>query len=281
MALTLTDKLNRKVSFALNQVGTRETARLAMNCLDLTALNGDETKAEILDLCDVAKYNQLAAVCVYPEHLATARKAIRDGDVAVATVINFPFGDKRTGSSEKATVETTQADITKALDDGANQIDIVLPHAAFLRGERNYVRDILVAAGDLCRARNATLKVILETAAFDQSGTLRFACQTAITAGAHCLKTSTGKHPKGGASMDAVAIMLDEISKCRHVVGIKVSGGVKTNTECAQYIMLARSVLGWDCINPRLFRIGSSSILPHLLQELAPTCRANAPRCGC
>lgn len=277
MPITLPDKLQRKISFAQNQVGTRETARLALDCLDLTALAGDETKADIFDLCDVAKYNYNAAVCIYPEHVANARKAIRDAEVGVATVINFPYGDKRTNSDEKATAETTKQDVEKAIADGASQIDIVLPYAAFQRGEKNYTRELLETCAKICRHKNVMMKVILETAAFPQSGTLRFACQTAIAAGAHCLKTSTGKHPAGGATLEAAALMLDEISKCRHVVGIKIAGGVKSNTECAQYMTLARSILGWDSIQPRLFRIGSSSLLPHLLGELAPVGKAPAP----
>lgn len=271
MTLTLPNDLDKRVRFARNQPGNRETARRALDCLDLTALSGTETKADILELCDLAKHNYVAAVCVFPEHVATARSAIRKGDVAVATVINFPFGDKRTNADEKATPDTTRRDVLAAIAAGASQIDIVLPYEAFLRGEGNYTRSLLASCATACKSKEDVLmKVILESAVYEDAGTLRFACQTAMRHGAQCIKTSTGKHPAGGASLEAAAIMLDEIRKGHNTVGIKLSGGVKSNAECAQYMTLARAIMGWDVIQPRLFRIGSSSLLPHLLQELAP-----------
>lgn len=259
--------LTRKVDMAKNARPSREIARAALNCLDLTSLTGNEDENAIFELCDVAKHNRLYSVCIYPEHVETARRALKNSDIVIATVINFPHGNKRTNAEEKATPESVKADVRKAIDAGARQIDIVLAHDDFRAGDKAYPASLLKACRDAC-PDDVTMKVILETASFTSSHTLHQACKLAIQHGADCLKTSTGKHPSGGADLIRAAILFDEAKSALRTVGVKISGGVKTVEDCAQYIALARSIMGWNCIQPQLFRIGGSSLMGPLLDTL-------------
>lgn len=270
MTLELTDKLQRLVNIAGNARGTRQTARLALDCFDLTSLRGDEEKEEIYDLCDIARHNHLASVCVYPDQIRNAKAVLKDGPVRIATVINFPTGRMRTLSDIAATPETIRLDVAEALHHGARQIDIVLPLDYFREGTAaslNEVKAMLRACRVAC-GKDVTMKVIFETAAFDNAVDLRQACKIAIGQKTDCLKTSTGKHPAGGATMEAAAILMDEAQKASHHVGCKISGGVKTNDDCARYMTLNEGIRGRNSIRPEFFRIGASSLLDQLLPVL-------------
>lgn len=265
--LCLEPHLKRKVAWAKNAVSDRETARLALDCLDLTSLKGDETKEDIFALCDRAKYNRLASVCLYPPFIEIAKRAIKDEPVTIATVVNFPYGDKRSLKDERATPETTAEDASKAVAAGASQIDIVLAHEDFRSGKSEYAEDLLKACRNAC-GKDVTMKVILETASFGDSNELRKACKLAIKYGADCLKTSTGQHPNGGATLGAAAILMDEAQQALKQVGVKISGGIQSGDDCAQYMTLARSIFGWNIIKPDTFRIGASGVLKPLLETL-------------
>ncbi len=272
--MQLDAKMKFKVAMARHAVGTRETARQALDCFDLTSLTGQETDRDIFDLCDIAKNNRLASVCIYPAYVATAKKAIRDDALVIAAVINFPHGHKRTMRDDPATAETTAEDTARAVAAGARQIDIVLAHDDFRARRRHYVTDMLRACRHAC-GEGVTMKVILETASFKKADELRAACQLAIRAGADCLKTSTGKHPGGGATLEAASVLLDEAHRAFRPVGVKISGGIRTVDDCARYMTLARSVAEWNIVRPDSFRIGASSLLGPLLDTLKPA--ASAP----
>lgn len=267
--ITISDPhLQKCIDFAKNARGTRETAGDAKTCLDLTSLRGDETKEDILELCDMAKHNYLASVCVYPDQVSTCAAFLQKTGVKVATVINFPNGLTRTLNGEMATPDTTAADIRAAVAAGAKQVDVVFPYAQFLSGNSFNAHSILQAASKAC-PDHVTFKVILETAAFQNEETLRHACKLAIQRGADCLKTSTGKHQNGGATMEAAAILLDEAYKAGRRVGVKITGGIRTNDHCARYMTLARGIRGdWNTICPDLFRIGASDLLDNLNRSL-------------
>lgn len=267
MTFTLPATLNKKMAISRCAVMTREVAREAMSCLDLTSLKGNETDNDIFELCDVAKANRVASVCIYPDKVPVAKKSIKDGSVIVATVINFPHGDKRTLSNEIATAETTAEDVSKAVAAGAKQIDIVLSHDDFRQGKIREVTSLLQACRMSC-PEGVTMKVIIETASFDDTTSLISACRLSIKQGADCLKTSTGKHKKGGATLEAAAILMNEAYRSNRKVGCKISGGVSIEN-CAQYMILARAIMKkWDVIQPALFRIGASSLLNDLLDVM-------------
>lgn len=263
---TFSEMAQRKARFAMNAPATREIARKALDCLDFTSLRGNEDDAAIFELCDTAKYNHLFSVCLYPDHVSTAARALKESGVVIATVINYPHGNKRTLSEEDASPESTARDVSRAIAQGAGQIDIVLPHEAYRAGRKNYARSLLAACKTAC-AGKVKMKVILETASFESLDDLGAACRFAISCGADCLKTSTGKHPNGGADLSRAAVLFDEAHRS-DLTGVKISGGITTVEQCAQYIMLARSIRGWNSINPSLFRIGGSNILKPLLNTL-------------
>lgn len=266
----LSARLHQKIAWARNAPADRKSARLALDCLDLTSLKGDESNQDIWDLCDVAAANRLASICIYPDYVATAAQALknRPEQVRIATVINFPHGDKRTLSAAAATPETTAEDVSKAIAAGATQIDVVLDYKSFQSGLAYKAEDLLRAAREACG--ETPMKVILETASFKSHEHLERAAHLAVDCGADCLKTSTGKHTDGGATLEAAAILMHVAYNARDPVGCKISGGVKTTKDCAEYITLARSIGGWDAIRPDNFRFGASSILTELINTLRP-----------
>lgn len=276
MTLDLPKKLQALVNLARHQKGTRETARLALDCLDYTSLSGDETISDIHELCDIARHNRVASVCVPPRYVAVAKQALKGCDVTIATVGNFDDGIHRSFSKEPATPETIKEDVKKAIADGATQFDLVFPRHDFGKGDYLKVKEKLRACRISC-AEGIKMKVIFETAAFDTSRDLRAACHLAIGQQADCLKTSTGKHPLGGATLEAAAILLDEAQKAPYPVGVKISGGVRSNNDCASYITLARGIRGHNSISREFFRIGASSLLDQLIPILGNKVQPNSP----
>lgn len=259
--LYLPPDIERKVLMAKNQsVVTPEIARLALDCLDLTALSGNETDDDVRALCHKAITYHLPTICVFPDKVKMASQWLKGTDVKVATVINFPYGEKRTNSNELASIETTAEDIARAVAMGATQIDIVQPYDA-----RPGLAQDLIRAARLACPQNVTLKSILETASYKDTYDLADAALIAIASGADCIKTSTGRHVHGGATLDAAAIILQAIKKSGQPIGIKISGGIRTGEECAQYMALQRSFFGWNSVQPELFRIGGSQVLDNLL----------------
>jgi deoxyribose-phosphate aldolase len=254
--------LSQNIAEARKARATKAVALTALRSLDLTSLNDDDTKESIQEL--VAKANQkklghVAAVCVYPRFLRQAFNAESKDGIGRATVINFPSGKGQSA-------QTTQ-DVKKAIASGANEIDIVLDYQSFLRGNAEKAEVLLRACRDACGA-DVKLKVILESAAFDDYKNLYAASRLALDCGADFLKTSTGKSPKGGASLEAAATMMQAILDADSAAGLKVSGGVKTVGDCAQYESLAKKMMGKDWVSPATFRIGASGVLTDILQRL-------------
>ena len=197
----------------------------------------------------------VAAVCVWPQFVSVARHILEHSFVRTATVINFPSG--------QATTDRVMDDIGEALDDGANEIDLVFPYLRFLEGEKLHAREMLENARDIMR-NGEILKVILETSAFSQERTLQEAAQLAIDCGADFLKTSTGKRPIG-ATLPATEILLKIIKEAPRDVGLKISGGLRTLDDVLPYMTLIDKMMGLDWMTPRSFRIGSSQLYNALL----------------
>lgn len=265
LPLHLPPDIQRKVQMARHQsVITPQIARMALNCLDLTALTGNETEQDILKLCNQAVSYNLATVCVLPDKVKMAAQFLKGTGIKVATVINFPYGEKRTGRDhEYATVETTAEDVARAIAMGAEQIDIVQPHDT----RPGHAQDILRAARLAC-PQHVTLKSILETASYTDAYDLANACFIAIASGVDCLKTSTGRHVNGGATLEAAAVLMQAIKKSGREIGVKISGGIGDAETCAQYIALQQIYFGANSVAPKRFRIGGSRVLNSLLAKL-------------
>lgn len=235
-----------------------QAARRALPLVDLTSLNDDDTPERIAALCEqaVTPAGPVAAVCVYAPFVRRCVQALRGSGVRVATVANFPAGG--------LDVAGMRAEIERELADGAEEIDVVLPYAAYRDGDREAALELVRAARQA--AGGATLKVILETGRLEDPALIRAASDDALAAGADFLKTSTGKL-KPGATPEAARPMLEAIKSAGRG-GFKASGGVRTAEDAARYLQLADELLGPDWATPETFRLGASSLLDDLLAAL-------------
>jgi deoxyribose-phosphate aldolase len=224
-----------------------ETVRRAVELVDLTSLNDDDTPERIDALCERAAAAGVAAVCVYPQFV---RQAKRHG-VRVATVANFPAGS--------AGPEAVAREANAAVDDGADEVDVVLPYERYAAGDREAALEVVRAARDA--SAGAVLKVILETGRLGEQ--VRAAADDALAAGADFVKTSTGKL-KPGATPAAARPMLEAIKAAGHG-GFKASGGIRTAADAAVYLELADEIMGAGWATPRTFRFGASALLDDLL----------------
>jgi len=221
--------------------------------IDLTTLNENDTQDSIKILCDKALTAQVAAVCVYPQYITLAKDSLDASSIKVATVVNFPHGN----SDINLAIQETEM----ALHAGADEIDLVAPYNCYFENDRKTAVEMIEACKSICGAR--TLKVIIETGALKTPDLIRMATEDAIEAGANFVKTSTGKI-EAGATLEAAAIILNSIKESNRNVGIKISGGLRTKEQCAQYLKLAELIMGTDWISPKTFRIGASSLLDNL-----------------
>lgn len=229
-----------------------------LSLLDLTSLNDDDTPAVIDTLCDNATQSigKVAAVCVYPQFVAQSRARLPENNgINVATVVNFPTGDEP--------LADVLAQTQQALADCANEIDLVFPYKALQQGDTAAGEEMCSQIATLVHQHSSSLKVILETGALSPAEIAQ-AAQIAIAAGADFLKTSTGKIAHG-ASLEASAILLEQIAQAKQPVGLKISGGVRDIATAQAYIAQAAAKMGEDWVQPENFRIGASSLLKELI----------------
>lgn len=237
--------------------------------LDLTSLGEDDDLARIEALCAAARtpHGAPAALCVYPEWIATCRARLQDAGpaaVRVATVVNFPDGGD---DPERVRRETR-----RALAAGADEIDVVLPWRRLQAGDAAAAAAVLRACREACGER-ASMKVILETGMLGEDALIREAADLALDAGADFLKTSTGKAAVN-ATPAAARLLLQATQARGGRCGVKVAGGVRTLAQAAAYFDLADAILGSQWATPQRFRFGASSLLDDILAALA----TGAPR---
>lgn len=182
--------------------------------IDHTLLAPEATTDRVRELCLEALELGVGAVCVSPNHVATAAHALRGSPVGLASVVGFPSGAHR--------AEVKAAEAAAACADGATELDMVVPLGAVVAGEWEVV-GAHVAAVRSAASRPVVLKVILESAALDDDQVDR-ACAVVVGAGADYVKTSTGFHPTGGATPDAVRRMRAAVG---WDIGVKASGGIR------------------------------------------------------
>ncbi len=245
----------------------REAAAFALSLLDLTNLRDDCDNAAIENLCLRAQtpYGNSAAICIWPRFVAHARQILGAGHpVRIATVVNFPLGDL-------AVVDVVE-ETRKAIEGGADEIDLVIPYKAFIAGDEVAVTTMVEAVRAACP--QSTLKVILETGELRDMALVKRASELAIAAGADFIKTSTGK-VSVNATLEAADIMLRAIRESKAKVGFKPAGGISTVADADLYLRLAESILGPNWVMPSTFRFGASSLLDDILAVLGGT---TAPR---
>lgn len=235
-------------------------AKRALPCLDLTNLDDDCDEAAVDQLAAraITDFGPVAAVCVWPRFVTQAHQLLGHRGVRIATVVNFPSGDDDAGAV---------ADLTEqAVEDGADEIDMVIPYRALLEGREatviTRVKRVRHAAGSRIK-----VKAILETGVLSKIELIHRAACLAIEGRADFIKTSTGKVPIN-ATLRAARAILEEIRDSGEAVGLKAAGGVRTTQDAVNYLDLADEVMGEGWATPETFRIGASSLLDALLATL-------------
>jgi deoxyribose-phosphate aldolase len=249
-----------------------QALKLALNMIDLTTLEGKDTEGKVMQMCYKAMHPHLAlpdlpttaAVCVYPTMVKTAKDALKGSAVKVASVSTaFPSGN--------STMQIKLLDTQLALDNGADEIDMVISRGEFLKGNYNFVFDEIATIKDLTHKHNARLKVIFETGEISTLDNVRRASDIAIYAGADFIKTSTGKIGVA-ATMPVTLVMLDAIKdyyfKTGIQVGMKPAGGISNAKGALQYLVMLHETLGNAWLDNKWFRFGASSLANDLILQL-------------
>lgn len=267
--------------------------RLALSMVDLTTLEGKDTPEKVRSLCRKAAdpgdgtldLPAVAAVCVYPTLAGVARGALdalgsRGRGVKVAAVATgFPSG--------QYPLKVRLADVRRAVEAGADEIDMVISRGAFLAGDRRRVREEIAQTVEACG--RAHLKVILETGELETLDNVRAASDLAIEAldgaGAHgaFIKTSTGK-VEPAATMPVTLVMLEAIRDhylaTGRLIGMKPAGGIRTAKQAVHYLVMLHETLGVlegggpgsagaKFMTPDWFRFGASALVNDLCRQIA------------
>jgi deoxyribose-phosphate aldolase len=247
-----------------------EGLKLAMSMIDLTTLEGKDSEGKVKQMCYKAMHPhdafpgipQVAAVCVYPNYVRTAKKALRGSKIKVASVSTaFPSGN--------APMKVKLDDTKFAVDEGADEIDMVISRGKFLTGDYNFVFDEIAAIKDVCG--DAHLKVILETGELSTLDNVRKASDLAILAGADFIKTSTGKI-QPAATMPVTLVMLEAIRDYYYatgkMIGMKPAGGIANSKLALHYLVMVKETLGAAWLDPDWFRFGASKLANDIIMQL-------------
>jgi deoxyribose-phosphate aldolase len=244
--------------------------RTAITMMDLTTLEGKDTRGKVFALCQKAMrpdpgdpdIPHVAAVCVYPSMIPFVKQALAGSGVHLASVATgFPSGQTYTSVKIDETRQAVAA--------GADEIDMVIDRGAFLSGDYQKVFDEVAAVKEACGP--AHLKVILETGELANYDQVRKASLIAMFAGADFIKTSTGKAPTN-ATLPVTLVMLEAIRDFHHATGVKIgmkpAGGIATAKLALSYLVLLFETMGEEWMNPEMFRFGASSLLNDVLMQL-------------
>ncbi|MCC6426872.1 MAG: deoxyribose-phosphate aldolase [Phycisphaerales bacterium] len=287
----------RAASFTKRSIKTSAKVsglKLALSMLDLTTLEGKDSPEKVRALCRKAvKPNprdpglpSVAAICVYPALVKVARESLGSSGVKVASVATgFPSG--------QYPLDVRLDDVRRAVEDGADEIDMVINRGAFLAGRYEEVAHEIRQVKRVCGP--AHLKVILETGELETLDNVRKASDLAIRAMAEVddqqgtpppgtadfIKTSTGK-VQPAATMPVTLVMLEAIRdwylETGRIVGMKPAGGIRTAKQSLHYLVMVKETLGaitgaasegcpW--LTPTYFRFGASTLCNDILRQLA------------
>lgn len=247
-----------------------ESLRQVFSCIDNTTLEGADTRMRVQQLCersmqlqDAAKgISHVAAVCVYPVFVRQAAEYLKGSGIKVASVAGaFPSG--------QSPLPVKLQEVKYAVDEGADEIDMVISRGSLLEGDYTKVYDEIAAIREVSAQK--TLKVILETGELQTAENIAKASQIAIDAGADFIKTSTGKIAVS-ATLEAAEVMLTSVKnhyeKCGKWVGFKAAGGISTPDEVLKYYQLAERIVGKEHTTNQFFRIGASRLTERLFAFL-------------
>lgn len=247
----------------------REVWMQCLHQIDLTTLNGEDTTAKVAKMAErVNDFDgnfpgvpNVAAMCVYPALVETAREVLTEPIGIAAVAAGFP--------ASQTFIEVKVAEAAMAVAAGATEIDIVISIGKFLEGNYQEVYDEISEIK--AAIRDAHLKVILETGVLQSAENIYKASILAMAAGADFIKTSTGKVPVN-ATPEATYVMCHAIKDWHEKTGKKVcykpAGGVSTTLEAVQHYTLVKEILGQEWLNNQSFRFGASRLANNLLTSI-------------
>ncbi|GAB3579528.1 deoxyribose-phosphate aldolase [Amycolatopsis endophytica] len=241
----------------------------AISMVDLTTLEGADTRGKVRALTAKARRPdpdrpdtpRVAAVCVYPDLVATAVEGLKGTDIGIASVATaFPSG--------RSSRQVKLADVALAVESGATEVDMVIDRGAFLEGRYGEVFEEIQAIREA--SAHAHLKVILETGELATYDNVRRASWLALLAGGDFIKTSTGK-VSPAATLPVTHVMLqavrDWFTATGEVRGVKPAGGIRTTKDAIKYLVAVHEVAGEQWLTAEKFRFGASSLLNDLLLQ--------------
>ena len=269
-AVALETRAQELATRSIKKTSKKQGLLLAVQMTDLTTLEGMDSPGKVRNLCNKAMHPlpgradipPVAAVCVYPDLVSIAVAALRNSTVQVASVATgFPSG--RTNLPLK--IEET----TRAVAEGASEIDMVIDRGAFFAGQYGKVFDEICRIKEVCG--NAHLKVILETGELLTYDNVKRAMRIALLAGADFVKTSTGKVGTN-ATLPVTLLLLESVRdwylETGRLVGVKAAGGIRTSKDALRYLVLVNETCGDHWLTPKLFRFGASTLLNDLLMQI-------------
>jgi len=264
------ERIARFQSRSIKNEAKKQGLNMVLSMIDLTTLEGKDTEGKVKQMCYKAKHlhnyfegiPQVAAVCVYPSMVAIAKNELINSSVKVASVATgFPSGQTSLALKLK--------DTKFAVEQGADEIDMVISRGKFLTGDFAYVFDEIAAVKEACG--KARLKVILETGELVTLDNVRKASDIAIYAGADFIKTSTGKI-QPAATMQVTYTMLmairDYYDETGIMVGMKPAGGISTAKLALHNLVMVKEILGTKWLSNEWFRFGASSLANDVLMQL-------------
>ena len=264
------ERASRLFSRSIKKESKIRALKLALSMIDLTTLEGKDSLGKVRQLCYKASHlhdqfsnlPQVAAVCMYPNMVEVAKKALKSSSIKIAAVATaFPSG--------MATLEAKLNEVKSVVDAGVDEVDMVMSRGRFLQGDYSYVFDEVAKVKNTCG--QAHLKVILETGELVTLDNVRKASDLAMDAGADFIKTSTGK-VKPAATPPVVLVMLEAIrdfyKRTGKIVGMKPAGGISTAKKSLQYLVMLKETLGDEWMNKELFRFGASRLANDILMQL-------------
>lgn len=253
-----------------NYVNEKERLSKIFTCIDNTTLRGNDSPHSVERFClhsaalklPMQMNNTVAAVCVYPNFVSLAREILRNSSLKIASVAGgFPSGQLPSALKFN--------EIQYAVDEGADELDIVINRGLFLQGERQAVYDEIAHAKDICGDR--TLKVIIESGELESPELIYEASFLALSAGADFIKTSTGKGSVGAtpvAAFSMLSALRDFCKKYKKEAGFKAAGGISSLSDALLYYCLTEKILQTENISNQNFRIGASRLTDELFNFL-------------
>jgi deoxyribose-phosphate aldolase len=267
------ERVARFQSRSIKNQAKMQGLKMVLSMIDLTTLEGKDTAGKVRQMCFKAAHlhdaypdlPSVAAVCVYPSMVNLAKSIVGVHGINVASVSTaFPSG--------QAPLEVKLADTKFAVENGADEIDMVISRVKFLAGEYAFVFDEIAAIKEVCGT--ARLKVILETGELTTLDNVRKASDIAIYAGADFIKKSNGKI-QPAATMQVTYTMLQAIrdyyDETGKMIGMKPAGGISNAKLALHNLVMVKEVLGQEWLNNKWFRFGASSLANDVLMQILKT----------